>query len=64
MGPKGPRGGPKGAIGAVWGDEPMGPFGVIPKPFSMESRFEWRVITKEKHSEIKAVSAFEDYAKE
>jgi len=24
----------------------MGPFGVIPKPFRMESNFEWRVITK------------------
>ena len=42
----------------------MGPFGVNPKPFPMESRFEWRVITKEKHSEMKAVGAFEDYAKE
>ena len=66
-GPKGTQGdprGPKGAFGALGGDGPMGPFGVIPKPFRMESRFEWRVITKEKHSEMKAVGAFEDYAKE
>ena len=42
--PKGPKG-PKGAFGALWGDGPMGPFGVIPKPFRMEGHFEWRVIT-------------------
>ena len=61
--PRDPRG-PKGAFGALGGNGAMGPFGVIPKPFPMESRFEWRVITKEKHSEMKAVGAFEDYAKE
>ena len=32
--------GPKGAFGALWGDGPMGPFGVIPKPFRMEGHFE------------------------
>ena len=66
-GPKGDPRGPKGTQGRLrrpWGDGAMGPFGVIPKPFPMESRFEWRVITKEKHSEMKAVGAFEDYAKE
>ena len=45
-GPKGAKGtqglprGPKGAFGALGGDGPMGPFGVIPKPFRMESHFE------------------------
>ena len=47
MGPKGikwdPRGGPKGAFGALWRDGPRGPFGVIPKPFRMEGHFEWKV---------------------
>ena len=47
MGPKGikwdPRGGPKGAFGALWRDGPRGAFGVIPKPFRMESHFEWKV---------------------
>jgi len=35
----GPKGGTraKGAFGALWGDGPMGPFGVIPKPFRMAS---------------------------
>ena len=35
----GPKGGTraKGAFGALWGDGPMGPFGVIPKPFRMVS---------------------------
>ena len=42
--PKGPKG-PKAPQGALWGDGPMGPFGVIPKPFRMEGHFEWRVIT-------------------
>ena len=37
--------GPKGAFGTLWGDGPMGPFGVIPKPFRMEGHCEWRVIT-------------------
>ena len=36
--PKGPNG-PKGAFGALWGDGPMGPFGVIPKLFRMEKPF-------------------------
>ena len=40
----GPRG-PKGAFGALWGDGPRGAFGVIPKPFRMESHFEWKAIT-------------------
>ena len=31
-------------------------FGVIPKPFRMESRFEWRVITKGNHPEMKAAA--------
>ena len=36
MGPKGgDKGTPKGAFGALWG--PMGPFGVVPKPFRMVS---------------------------
>ena len=61
--PRDPRG-PKGAFGALGGNGAMGPSRVIPKPFPMESRFEWRVITKENHSEMKAVAAFEDYAKE
>ena len=61
--PRGPKG-TQGRLRRPWGDGAMGPFGVIPKPFPMESRFEWRVITKEKHSEMKAVGAFEDYAKE
>ena len=32
----------------LWGGWPMGPFGLTPnpKPFRMESKFEWRVITK------------------
>jgi hypothetical protein len=35
----------------IYGDErivlgPMGPFGVIPKPFRVESHFEWRVLSK------------------
>ena len=59
--PKGPKGtqrdprgpkvdprGPKGAFSALWGNGPMGPFGVIPKPFRMESNFEWKVITNGK----------------
>ena len=72
-GPKGTQGDPRGPKGTQ-GDPrapsaPLGGWGhgalwVIPKPFPMESRFEWRVITKEKHSEMKAVGAFEDYAKE
>ena len=57
-GPKGTQGdprGPKGAFGALRGNGFMGPFGVIPKPFRTESRFEWRVIKKGNHSRIKAV---------
>ena len=49
--PKGTQGnprGPKGAFGALGGNGPMGPFGVIPKPFRMESHFEWRVLSKER----------------
>ena len=38
QGPRDPKG-PKGPKG------PMGPFGVIPKPFRMESNFEWKVIS-------------------
>ena len=67
IGTPGTQRGPKGTQGDLRGpkgDGAMGSFGVIPKPFPMESRFEWRVITKEKHSEMKAVGAFEDYAKE
>ena len=51
-GPKGTQGdarGSKGTQGRLrrpWGDGPMGPFGVVPKPFRMESNFEWKVITK------------------
>ena len=51
-GPKGTQGnprGPKGTQGRLrrpWGDGPIGPFGVIPKPFRMESHFEQTVIMK------------------
>ena len=41
---KGTHRGPKGTQGRLrrpWGDGPMGPFGVIPKLFRMESHFEW-----------------------
>ena len=31
----------KGTQRGPWGDGPMGPFGVIPKLFRMESHFEW-----------------------
>ena len=34
--------------GALGGNGPMGPFGVIPKPFRIESHFEWKVITNGK----------------
>ena len=47
-GPKGPKGtqgtqGTQGRLRRPWGD---GPFGVIPKPFRMESHFEQRVFMK------------------
>ena len=49
MGPKGikwdPRVDPKGAFGALLGNGPRGAFEVIPKPFRMESHFEWKAIT-------------------
>ena len=54
-GPKGPKGtGPKGGFGALGGVRR--PWGVIPKPFRMESPFKWRVTMKVNHSEMKAVA--------
>ena len=50
-GSKGPReGGGHGDPRGHWGGGggPMGPFGVIPKPFRMESHFESKVITNGK----------------
>ena len=40
------HGGARAARAQLGGDGPVGPFGVIPKRFRMESNFEWRVITK------------------
>ena len=47
-GPKGTQGGqgdPRAPSAPLGGNGPMGPFGVIPKPFRMESNFEWKVVT-------------------
>ena len=51
-GPRGPTGTPgrprvpKGAFGALGGEWAHGAPWVIPKPFRMEPRFDWMVITK------------------
>ena len=45
--------GAKGTLGRLrrsW--EGMGPW--VPKPFRMESNFEWKVLRMERHSEMKA----------
>ena len=50
-GPKGTQrgqGDPRAPSAPLGGNGPMGPFGVIPKPFRMESNFEWKVITNGK----------------
>ena len=46
--PREPQGtqGYKGAFGTLGGMGPRAPLGVIPKPFRMEPRFDWMVITK------------------
>ena len=41
---------------AAWGDGPVGPFGVIPKPFRMESISNGELLRKEAHSEMKTVA--------
>ena len=47
-GPKGGQGDPRAPSAPLGGNGAMGPFGVIPKPFRIESHFEWKVITNGK----------------
>ena len=41
-GPKGTQGDPRAPSAPLGGMGPWGPLGVIPKPFRMESNFEWK----------------------
>ena len=40
-----PSADPRAPSAPFGGNGPMGPFGVIPKPFRMESNVEWKVVT-------------------
>ena len=40
----------------LWGGGPVGPFGVIPKPFRMEAISNGELLRKEAHSEMKTVA--------
>jgi len=70
LGPKGAQRDPRtkggqgtqGRLRRPWGNGPLEPSGVIPKPFRMESHFEWKGISKgrpfrmAKHSEWKTIA--------
>ena len=47
-GTQGGQGDPRAPSAPLGGNGAMGPFGVIPKPFRIESHFEWKVITNGK----------------
>ena len=46
--PQDAQGYPRAPSAPLGGDGPTGPVGVIPKPFRMEPRFDWKVFTSRK----------------